>query len=127
EKYTINTVLDLAKIENYMELASDESKNSEEKIAYLVEAYHIVEQINTNQWKMWNSFEEVWEKSRFEKCRSVEGKDFVHVFDDVKAHFADRRLGLEYMLAPFERMEIEEWQNQLWNVINKYATANNVK
>lgn len=127
EKYTINTVLDLAKIENYMELASDESKNSEEKIAYLVEAYHIVEQINTNQWKMWNSFEEVWEKSRFEKCRSVEGKDFVHVFDDVKDHFADRRLGLEYMLAPFERMEIEEWQNQLWNVINKYATANNVK
>ncbi|RIH66119.1 hypothetical protein D1164_07615 [Mariniphaga sediminis] len=127
EKYTINTVLDLAKIENYMELASDESKNSKERIAYLVEAYHLVEQIITNQREMWNSLEEVWEKSRFEKCRSVGGRDFVHIFDDVKDHFADRRLGLEYMLAPFERMEIGKWQNQLWDVINEYAQANDVQ
>jgi hypothetical protein len=67
-----------------------------------------------------------WEKSRFEKCRTVNGKQFIHVLDDVKDHFADRRLGLEYMLAPFERMEIEKWQKQLLVVINDFSKANNL-
>ena len=54
------------------------------------------------------------------------GKDFYHVFDDVKDHFADRRKGLEYMLAPFERTGIEEWRIELEGVIIEYADIHNI-
>jgi hypothetical protein len=48
------------------------------------------------------------------------------VLDDVKDHFADRRLGLEYMLAPFEPMGLQHWQKQLEVVISNYAKEKNI-
>ncbi len=60
------------------------------------------------------------------KNESAGGKEFYHVFDDVKDHFADRRKGLDYMLAPFERMKIEEWRGQLKSVINDFARLHNI-
>ena len=75
---------------------------------------------------MWSDFTATWYKSRLPKNQSVGGKDFYHVFDDVKDHFADRRKGLEYMLAPSERMEIEEWRQQLEGVIVEFARFHNI-
>jgi competence protein ComGF len=93
----------------------------------MIEAHLIVEGILMEEKKMWDGFVAVWEKSRFEKGRSVNGKDYVHIMDDVKDHFADRRKGLDYMLAPVERMNIEEWQNKLWGIIKEYAKKNSVE
>ena len=75
---------------------------------------------------MWSDFTTTWYKSRLPKNQSVGGENFYHVFDDVKDHFADRRKGLEYMLTPFERMEIEEWRQQLKSVINDFARLHNI-
>ncbi len=46
--------------------------------------------------------------------------------NDLKDHFADRRTGLEHMLAPFERMETGKWQTQLMEEINRYAKTHHV-
>jgi hypothetical protein len=75
---------------------------------------------------MWKELKRIWEKSRYEKGRSVGGRKYVHVLDDVKDHFADRRPGLEYMLAPFERMDLPGWRSRLLECIKGYAARHNV-
>ncbi len=75
---------------------------------------------------MWSDLEATWYKSRLVKNQSVGGKDFIHEYDDVKDHFADRRKGLDYMLAPFERMEMEEWREQLKDIVNGFAKRHNI-
>jgi hexosaminidase len=126
ERYTINTVLNLAELEELLLQARAGRLNFVSVVNYLVEAYKLVDEIQKEEEEMWTKFTSIWEKSRYPKCRSVDGKDFVHVFDDVKDHFADRRLGLEYMMAPFERLGLEEWQKELGTIIRDYAKAKNV-
>ncbi len=126
ERFALNTIMNLATIEGHLENASKIENKPSSKVEQLLEAYKLAGQILEEQNTMWAGFTASWEKGRFEKCRSVEGKDFIHVLDDVKDHFADRRLGLEYMLAPFERMHIQNWRTQLGNVIDQYAKANDV-
>jgi len=41
--------------------------------------------------------------------------------DDLKDHPADRRPGLEYLIAPFERLRLEEWHSQLLEIAGEYA------
>jgi len=126
EQHTMNTVMNLAKLEKLLVQASAARRDFINVVANLVEAYELVSEIQKEEVEMWSKFTNVWEKARFPKCQSVDGKVFIHVFDDVKDHFADRRLGLEYMLAPFERMEIEKWQKELGVIISDFAKAKNV-
>jgi hypothetical protein len=65
-----------------------------------------------------------WEKSRFPKGRSVQGRKFVHVFDDVKDHFADRRADLTYMMAPEDSIGLDAWLDELARTIRTYADLN---
>ena len=51
----------------------------------------------------------------------------MHVLDDVKDHPADRRKGLDYLIAPFQRMDLPGWRNRLNELINKYASNNKVQ
>ena len=81
--------------------------------------------LEKRHWVM-KEMKSVWEKSRYEKGRSVGGKKFVHIMDDVKDHFADRRPGLEYMIAPFERMNLETWISDLNKILQGYAKAHDV-
>ena len=46
--------------------------------------------------------------------------------DDVKDNYADRRKGLDYMLAPFQRMDLPGWRKRLEERLKEYAAANNV-
>jgi len=68
----------------------------------------------------------VWEKSRFPRGRSINGKQFLWGLDDVKDHFADRRKGLDYLLAPIQRMNMSVWQEQLLERITDFAGENMV-
>ncbi|MEQ8552090.1 MAG: beta-N-acetylhexosaminidase [Cyclobacteriaceae bacterium] len=126
ERHTINTVLNLAKVEDQLLVAASARLDFARGVSQLFEAYKMVDEMIEEEKAMWENFVAVWEKSQFPKCRSVDGRDFVHVFDDVKDHFADRRLGLEYMMAPFERMDLAGWQKQLSSIIQSYAKAKNV-
>jgi hypothetical protein len=126
ERYTMETVLNLAKVEDYLVAASIIDNNPAEAVNLLTDAYKLSGKIIKEQNKMWSDFTATWYKSRLIKNNSVGGKDFYHEFDDVKDHFADRRKGLEYMLAPFERMEMKEWRQQLKNIVNDFARLHNI-
>ncbi len=126
ERHTMETVLNLAKVEDYLLAASKTENDSKKAVDLLINAYKLSGKIIKGQNKMWSDFTATWYKSRLVKNKSLGGNDFYHEFDDVKDHFADRRKGLEYMLAPFERMGIEEWRQQLKKVTYDYASLHNI-
>ena len=127
EQYTISTLLNWAKIENYLVKASKAGEDYSKAVNNMVEAYNLAGEILKGEKNAGRELKFVWEKSRYEKCRSVDGRDFVHVLDDLKDHFADRRTSIKHMLAPFERMETDKWQEQLMKEIDKFAKAHNVE
>ena len=126
ERYTMETVLNLAKVEDYLLAASKAANDPAKAVDLLINAYKLSGNILKEQNKMWSDFTATWYKSRLPKNKSVGGKDFYHEFDNVKDHFADRRKGLEFILAPFERMRIEEWRQQLEDVIDELARLHNI-
>ena len=63
----------------------------------------------------------VWEKARFPKGRPAGDRRFLHVMDDVKDHFADRRPDLAYLIAPEESIGLAEWRAALGQTIQSYA------
>lgn len=128
ENYFIKTIITLSEIELLMIKAEKESSDQPAiSIANLTKAsIKAKELIDWGDW-MWENLENTWKKSRHEKNRSLAGRDFVHVMDDVKDHFADRRIGLDYMIAPFQRLDLPGWRNKLNEIIKKYATANNLE
>jgi len=63
----------------------------------------------------------IWEKSRTPRNAPVGGREFLHVMDDVKDHFADRRADLSYHLAPFETIGLREYADELEGVVHSYA------
>lgn len=126
EQYTVSTLLNWVKVEKNLMEAAGAGEDYSSAVSYMVEAHNIAGDILRGERETGKELTTIWEKSRYKKCRSVDGKDFVHVFDDLKDHFADRRTGLEHMLAPFERMGVEKWQNQLMEEINSLALTHNV-
>jgi hexosaminidase len=69
----------------------------------------------------------VFEKSRYPKGRSVNGKNFVHVLDDTKDHWADRTADLGYMNAPEQSIGLDAWDRKLGQVMQEYASRNGVR
>jgi hexosaminidase len=128
ERYAIRTALALEKVEDYLVQASQSAAKNEPGRAMprLVEAYNLSGNILEQRKLVMDELTRTWEKSRYKKSRSVGGRDFVHVLDDVKDHFADRRLGLEYMTAPFERMDLEGWRVKLGELLKQYAAEKNI-
>ncbi|MFH0759748.1 MAG: glycoside hydrolase family 20 zincin-like fold domain-containing protein [Bacteroidota bacterium] len=126
EQYAIHTLLNWAQAERYLVEAYQAGDDHTRTVNRMVEAYNVADEIRKGEQAAAEELKSVWEKSQFKKCRSADGKDFVHVLDDLKDHFADRRTGLEHMLAPFERMETERWQNQLIGEIHRYAKTHDV-
>lgn len=129
ERYFINTVLTLRDAERLMGRAQTAAADGHPSraVALLVEASNRVGELNEWSGTMWEYLTKTWEKSRFEKGRSVGGRDFLHVLDDVKDHIADRRKGLDYLIAPFQRTDLPGWRKKLNDRINQYAAANKVE
>lgn len=128
ERYFIRTVLTLNEAEEAMLRAYQAAADNKpaEAVGNLTEASRKVGAlIAWSDW-MWKNLTVTWEKSRFEKGRSVDGRKFVHVLDDVKDHWADRRAGLDYMIAPFQRMDLPGWRVRLNARIKEYAAAHKV-
>lgn len=128
ERYFIETVLTLRDAEKLMLRAQEASSKGRpaDAVANLTAASNRVDELlRSGNW-MWKNLTATWEKSRYEKGRSVNGKHFVHVMDDVKDHWADRRKGLDYMIAPFQRMDMSGWRAKLNEQINAYASEHKV-
>ena len=121
-------ILSLKSIEDKLTAAraAAEKDNREQAIGQLVAAYDQARNIVEERHKTFRALQTVWEKSRFPKGREVNGKKFVHVLDDTKDHWADRRADLSYMIAPEESIALEQWMKQLASVIQEYARKNNL-
>jgi hypothetical protein len=70
--------------------------------------------------RVFDHLRSVWEKSRFAKGREVGGRKFLHIMDDTKDHWADRRADLSYMLAPEESIGLDDWVSSMKELIRKF-------
>ena len=121
-------ILGMKEIEAKLNAArqSAEKGDAQEAVGQLLAAYTRARSTVEERQKMFADLTTVWEKSRFPKGREVNGKKFLHVLDDVKDHWADRRADLSYMIAPEESIGLEQWMKKLAPLIREYAQKNNV-
>ncbi len=128
ERHFINTLLTLESAEQSLLSAAEADKEGRpaRAVANLMQANNRVSSLLAEFDWMWSELKRIWEKSRYEKGRSVGGSHFVHIMDNVKDHPADRRPGLEYMIASYERMQLPKWRAELVKCIRDYAARHNV-
>ncbi len=123
ERHFVTLLASLAEVEELM-LRAAEAQNQErprDVVSLLSQAYEQVRACLNDREAMWTGLKATWEKSRYPKGRSVGGRSFVHVLDDLKDHHADRRAGLDYMLEPLENIGLEKWNEGLARFIRTYA------
>jgi hypothetical protein len=125
ERYYVTMLEDLMDVEDLMVRAAEAQSQERPRdvISLLSQAHGRVRASLSNREAMWVGFKATWEKSRYPKGRSVGGRDFVHVLDDLKDHHADRRAGLDYMLEPLENIGLEAWDIGLAQFIRTFAKS----
>jgi hypothetical protein len=121
-------VQNLQKIEESLKRAreSAEKNTPKQAVGCLVEAYDLARETVEERRRAFDFLKTIWEKSRFPKGQEVSGRKFLHVLDDVKDHWADRRAGLSYMIAPEESIGLEQWMEDLTALIHSYARKNDL-
>lgn len=92
----------------------------------LVAAYTSIERQRRAGEKIFANLTAVFEMSRYPKGRAVGGRQFVHVLDDTKDHFADRTADLGYMMAPERQIGLDGWLKSLHGIIQEYAREHNL-
>jgi hypothetical protein len=122
-------ILSMKTIEDRLDSArrAAESNQARRAVEGLISAYRIAEATVADRKATFQSLKAVWEKSQFEKGREAAGRKFLHVLDDTKDHWADRRPDLSYMIAPEESINLEEWMQKLKEIIQAYAQRNHVQ
>jgi hypothetical protein len=121
-------ILGLRSIEDRLQAARDAAQKAshQQALGQLVAAYGQAREIVAGRKDVFANLKWTWEKSRYPKGQEVNGRKFVHVLDDVKDHWADRRADLSYMIAPEESIGLEKWMEQMGAVIQEYARAHNL-
>jgi hypothetical protein len=98
----------------------------QEAIELLLQACGLAREVIRDRSRMFSSLRKVWEKAHFPKGQSLDGRKFVHILDDVKDHWADRRSDLTYLIAPEESIGLENWLEQMVDVIRDYSKAHHL-
>jgi hypothetical protein len=92
----------------------------------LLSAYRLASSVIEDRKRTFAGLEAIWEKSRFPKGQEVNGRKFVHILDDTKDHWADRRPDLSYMIAPEESIDLEGWMEEIAQTLKDYAAKHEV-
>jgi hypothetical protein len=92
----------------------------------LLSAFRLANSVVEDRKRTFAGLEEIWEKSRFPKGQSLNGREFVHILDDTKDHWADRRPDLSYMIAPEESINLEGWMEKIAQTLKDYAAKHDV-
>ena len=118
----------LADAERDLGRAAAEAKlnHFEQAVGHLVSAHNRVAGVEQEATTTWRHLEGVFEKSRFPKGMSVDGRKFVHVLDDSKDHWADRTADLGYMDAPERSIGLAAWRTSLSRITIDYAARHKV-
>jgi hypothetical protein len=103
-----------------------DSQEARRAVEALLSAFRLASSVVEDQKRTFAGLEEIWAKSRHPKGQEVDGRKFVHVLDDTKDHWADRRPDLTYMTAPEESIDLEGWMNQVAEILKDYARRNDV-
>ncbi|MGE5644256.1 MAG: beta-N-acetylhexosaminidase [Acidobacteriota bacterium] len=115
----------MGEAEGALEQAQAEAaKDSREALVRLKAAQEAIARVRTDGEAVYANLTAVFEKARFPKNRTVGGRKFVYIQDDVKDHWADRTLDLGYMMAPEWSIGLDQWEKALGQVIEGYARAN---
>ena len=102
------------------------SGHPKEAVGHLVAAFEQGQGIVAERKAIFTNLQAIWEKSRFPKGQEVNGRKFVHILDDVKDHFADRRADLTYMIAPEESIGLDRWMEDMKALIQAYLNKNHL-
>jgi hypothetical protein len=123
ERAFIEWMLAFADAERTLVAAAEAASSGEPRRA-LKHALAARDRVQSAVDDLYDTFERLrvtWEVSRFEKGRAVNGRSFLHAWDDVKDHVADRRVDLSYLLEAHELMDAPGWLRGLDAVIRAYA------
>jgi hypothetical protein len=120
QRHHIRMLLELAKIEDLLIQAGAEEKAHAPARALecMRQASDAANEIIADLSRTFEQVKAVWEKGRLPRNAPVNGKEFRHVMDDVKDHFADRRADLSYLIAPEESMDLPKWRAALEEVMS---------
>jgi hypothetical protein len=121
-------ILGMRSIEDRLQAAREAAQKAQHQqaLGQLVSAYRQAGEIIAGRKEVFADLKRTWEKSRYPKGQEVNSRKFVHVLDDVKDHWADRRADLSYMIAPEESIGMEKWMEQLEAVAQQYARTHNL-
>lgn len=124
----LEMLLGVADAEAKLALSSEAARSGRHRqaVGLMLAAHATVGRIIDHVYDAFHCMEQTWEKSRLPKNAPAGGREFLHVMDDVKDHFADRRVGLDYHVAPFESIGLAQWRDALAGVIRSYAAAHNL-
>jgi hexosaminidase len=127
QRHHIEMMIGMAEVEqDILKASAVAARDRGQAVGLLVKAYATVDQIAGDLDATYASLKATWEKSMFPKNRTVDGKSYLYIMDDVKDHFADRRLDLDYMIAPEQRMKLPEFRDGLGKLIREYTKAQNL-
>ena len=107
-------------------LSQARGRNPATSVGRLVAAYNTVAQLHREGETVFSNLRRVYEKSRYPKGRSVNGREFFHKLDDVKDHWADRTADLSFMMGPERSLKLDQWLAQLADLTHAYAKRHNV-
>ncbi|MBI1792111.1 MAG: beta-N-acetylhexosaminidase [Acidobacteria bacterium] len=114
----------LAAAERSLESAS--KSKPEQAVGHMVSAYRTVDRLCREGLATFQELTAVYEKSRFPKGQSVDGRRFVHVLDDTKDHWADRTPDLGFMYAQEKSIGLDQWRKDLYKIVQEYAARHRV-
>ncbi len=128
QRHHIEMMLAMAQVEDDLIQASRVAgKDKAQAVGLLVKAHDTLDRIAKDLDTTFADLKATWEKSMFPKNRTVDGESYLHIMDDVKDHFADRRVDIDYMIAPEQRMDIPGYRDQLAQLIKEYTQANEME
>ncbi len=129
ERHYPETILALEQAENALISAGQAYKNGdwEARADQLDKATQLVRNLLERRELMWRNLVFTWERSRYPKNRSAGGREYLDIGSDVKDGFAGRRKGLDYLMAPFQRMNLEDWLANLERMSRQVAAENRVR
>jgi hexosaminidase len=118
-------IISMKEIENTLQAAA-QSNEPGRAMRNLISAYRLAGEMVRDREETFTYFTNIWEKSRYPMGRSVDGKEFYHVLDDVKDHWAYVRPDLSYHIAPEERIDMEGWMSQLAGIIREFGEKSGI-
>jgi hexosaminidase len=127
QRHHIDMMIGMAEVEqDLLRASSVAERDKAQAVGLLVKAHGTVDRLAADLDATFAALKATWEKSMFPKNRTVDGKSYLHVMDDVKDHFADRRVDIDYMIAPEQRMDLPGYRAKLGQLIREYAKVQNL-